>query len=124
MPAILLIHRFLAVRKPITTELFADDINEKTSRGAPMPAPKARKLRMPLKKPDTERVALVRSAMIKAGLQGITKAPKKKPNRNALSRGFFCSGTFALGKILPKSTLKINSRLTTRRIPNAMGETT
>lgn len=87
-----------------------------------MPAPKAKKLSMLPAKLDVETVARVSNAIIKAGLQGITIAPKKKPNENALSRGFLRRGTFALGNILVKSKLNIKNRLITIRIPNAIGD--
>ena len=122
MPAPRLIHLFRVVRKPITTELLEDETSEKTSKGVPMPIPKARKLRILPKKLETEIVAWVSSTKIKAGLHGITNAPKKKPNKKALARGFFLRGTFARGKNPVKSTLKIISRLIRSRIPNAIGD--
>jgi len=71
----------------MTAELFVAVTKEKIKSGAPIPIPKATKLRMLFIKPVVDTVARVKSAMMKAGLHGITIAPKKKPNKNALFRG-------------------------------------
>jgi len=68
--------------------------------------------------------ALAKKALINAGLQGITIAPKKKPYNNAVKRGLLVIGDLILlGNILERSTLKIKSRLITPKIPKAIGET-
>jgi len=67
--------------------------------------------------------ALAKKAAIKAGLQGITMAPKKKPKPNALFKGFLLIGAFILGKNLEKSTLNIRNKLIIPNIAKAIGET-
>ena len=61
---------------------------------------------------------------MKAGLQGITIAPKKKPKRKAFNSGLFEVGTFILGKNLLKSILKINNNPMMASIKNAIGDIT
>jgi len=69
-------------------------------------------------------VVLIANKTIKvAGLQGSTIAPKKNPNKNELSRGFFAVGDLNLGNILPILTLNIIRILTIPSIPNAIGDT-
>ena len=65
---------------------------------------------------------LAKNAAINAGLQGITMAPKKNPNKNAFVIGFLAPGVFILGINLLKSKLKIKNMLMIPKIPNAMGE--
>jgi hypothetical protein len=68
---------------------------------------------------------LVNRTAIKAGLQGTTMAPKKKPKEKALIQGFFCPvDIFTFGMYLPKSTLNIIRRLIIRRMPKAIGDIT
>ena len=67
--------------------------------------------------------ALARKAAIKPGLHGITIAPKKKPNPNALFQGFLLVFTFILGINLPKSKLNIKNILIIPNMAKAIGET-
>jgi len=56
-------------------------------------------------------------------LHGRTIAPKKNPKPNDLKKGFLAVGDFICGKNLEKSKLNIKNKLTTAKIPNAIGET-
>lgn len=57
-----------------------------------------------------------------AGLHGRTIAPKKKPKRNALSKGFLDFGVTIFGMNLEKSKLNIRNKPMIARIVNAIGE--
>jgi len=67
--------------------------------------------------------ALARKAAIKPGLHGITMAPKKKPNPNALFQGFLLVFTLTFGKNLPKSKSNIKNILIIPNMAKAIGET-
>jgi len=59
-----------------------------------------------------------------AGLQGKTIAPKKNPKIKELANGFLVTGAFiCFGISLLKSKLNIRNKLTTARIPKAIGDT-
>lgn len=75
------------VKKPIIFLLHCPETKLKINNGKPSPSPKARKLDMLEAKFPNKR-ALAKNAVIKAGLHGITIAPKKKPKINALCTGF------------------------------------
>ena len=96
---------------------------EKTRRGKAIPVPKKRKLTIFSKKVTVDKV-LTKRAAINNGLQGITIAPKKKPNMKELKRGFLVIGILTLGINSPKSILNIKRRLIMVSIPKAIGETT
>ena len=98
------------------------EIAAKTNKGKPMPMPKNKNCRIFSRKPMADAVRVKRTA-INNGLHGTTIAPKKKPNVKALTQGFLARGVRALGRNLPTSTLKINSRLMMSNMPKAMGET-
>lgn len=66
--------------------------------------------------------ALAKKAAMKAGLQGITIAPKKKPYRKAFSFGFLLVGVFGFGINLEMSKSNKSKMLTIPRIENAIGE--
>ncbi len=69
----------------------ADETTERTNNGKPIPNPKNKKFDILAKKFVTKS-ARVKNAAINAGLQGMTIAPKKNPNINALSNGFLAVG--------------------------------
>jgi hypothetical protein len=98
------------------------DISAKTSKGAAIPKPKDTKLSMFIKK-FPPAIVFVNKAAINKGLHGITIAPKKKPNTNALKIGFFKTGDLNFGINLPMSILNINAILINPKIKKAIGET-
>jgi hypothetical protein len=123
-PAIRLIPRRCSVKYAIIAVLLAVDRRENRRRGNPIPKPNDRKLRMFSRKSRVVNVLVNRTA-IKAGLQGTTMAPKKKPKEKALIQGFFCPvDILAFGRYLPKSTLNIISRLIINSMPKAIGDIT
>ena len=91
IPADKLIVFLFFVKNLIIELLHFRDIIENNKRGVPIPIPKNKKLNIFVKKFVTKR-DLAKRAAIKAGLQGTTIAPKKNPNINALSKGFFKIG--------------------------------
>ena len=95
---------------------------DKTKRGAPIPNPKNKKFKRLMKKLAV--VVFKNKAAIKAGLHGITIAPKKNPNRKAFFKGFLDVGVLNLGKNFPKSKLKIKNKLITANKVNAIGDIT
>ena len=101
--------------------LEAVEISEKTRSGKAIPTPKNRKRRRFPRKSIVDTVLVKRTAMNR-GLQGITIAPKKKPNNNALSIGFLAAGVWVLGMNLPMSMLNISSKLIITSMPKAIGE--
>ena len=101
--------------------LEAVEISEKIRSGKPIPIPKNKKRRIFPRKSIVDIVLVKRTAMNR-GLQGITIAPKKKPNNNALSIGFLAAGVWVLGINLPMSILNISNKLIIISMPNAIGE--
>lgn len=110
------------VKKPIMFLLHCPETMLKTSNGKLSPNPKARKLKI-LEKKLSNRKALAKKAVINAGLHGITIAPKKKPNMNALFIGLLFSVLiFDLGINLEKSKSNIKAKLISPKIKKAIGE--
>ena len=96
-------------------------MNANKSKGRDIPTPKNTKLSKFVKKSTVE-VLIANKIISDAGLHGKTIAPKKKPKINELRKGFLVIGAFILGKNLPKSKLNIKDKLTTAKIPKAIGE--
>ncbi len=65
---------------------------------------------------------LANKAAINKGLQGITIAPKKKPNKNPFNNGCLLVGVFGFGMNLETSKLNIKNKLIIPKIPKAIGE--
>lgn len=101
--------------------LEAVETSEKMRSGNAIPTPKNKKRRRFPKKSIVDTVLVKRTAMNK-GLQGITIAPKKKPNKNALIIGFLTTGARVFGRNLPMSISNISNKLTIISMPNAIGE--
>ncbi len=121
-PVIRFIALLFFVKKPIMFLLHCPETKLKANSGAPSPNPNAIKLNMlEIKSPNKK--ALAKNAAIKAGLHGITIAPKKKPKTNALFNGFLLPvWMFALGINLEKLRSNIKARLIKPRMANATGE--
>ena len=83
--------------------------------------PKNMKLSKFVAKPIVD-VLIANNITKEAGLQGNTISPKKKPKLNELKKGFLSVGDFIWGKSLEKSKLNIKNKLTTAKIPKAIGE--
>lgn len=87
-----------------------------------MPTPKNMKLNKFAVKSIVE-VLIANKTIRDAGLQGNTIAPKKNPKIKELANGFLVTGAFiCFGISLLKSKLNIKNKLTTARIPKAIGE--
>lgn len=78
IPAMRLIFLLCFVKKLIIDWLQFTERREKAKSGKPRPIPNTKKFSM-LEVKSPIRAARVRKAAMKAGLQGITIAPKKKP---------------------------------------------
>lgn len=122
IPAAKLINLLYLVKNPIILLLHLTLNNENTSNGAPNPRPKNKNPNMLVAKLSNSK-ARAKNTATKAGLHGITIAPKKKPNKRALHKGFFFTGELNRGKNLPKLILKIKTKLTKPNIAKAIGET-
>jgi hypothetical protein len=112
------------VKKPIIFVLVAEERIENMSNGNARPIPNDKKFSMFPKKLAVVVVRVfVKKAAISPGLHGKTIAPKKNPNRKALSKGFFVLGVFSCGMYLLKSKLNIKKILIIASIMKAIGET-
>ncbi len=101
--------------------LEAVEISENTSNGKAIPMPKNKKFRIFARKLIVDNV-LVNKAAMNNGLHGITIAPKKKPNVNELTTGFFTAGVCIFGRNLPVSISNIKNKLIISNMLNAIGE--
>ena len=111
------------VKNPIIFSLHCPEIKLKINSGVPSPIPKARKLDI-LEIKFSNKRALAKKAAIKAGLHGITIAPKKKPKIKAFFIGFLLPvWTFVFGTNLEKSVSNIKAKLIIPKIAKAIGET-
>ncbi len=119
----MLIYFLYFVVIPIICVLVFRETIEKRSRGALIPMEKKKNVKIFSKKPIRV-IALANRAAIKRGLHGTIIAPKKKPKKNARSKGFFTLGAFKRGRYEPTSTLKIRRRLINKSKINAIGEIT
>ena len=121
-PAIKLIDLLFLVKNPMTDRLYCAEIIEKTSKGRAIPIPKNMKLNKFVTKSTVE-VLIANKTIRDAGLQGKTIAPKKKPKIKDVTNGFFVIGALIFfGNNLLKSKLKIKNKLTTAKIPKAIGD--
>lgn len=101
--------------------LHCAEINANKSKGRDIPTPKNTKLNKFVTKSRVD-VLIANRTMSDAGLHGRTIAPKKKPKINELRKGFLVIGAFIWGKSREKSKSKIKNKLTTAKIPKAIGE--
>ena len=120
-PAIKLINLFFVVKKVIILFDAVDDSKAKTNNGVPNPKPNKVKLSKFIIG-FVIRIAFVKNAAIKPGLQGRTIAPKNSPYKKEVMNGFLVIGAVVLGMNLPKSILNINNILIKINIENAIGE--
>ena len=120
-PANKLIFLLYFVKNPITFSLHCAEINANKSNGRDIPTPKNMKLNKFVVKSIVD-VLIANNTIKEAGLHGNTIAPKKKPKINELMNGFLSVGDFICGKSREKSKLNIKNKLTTAKIPNAIGE--
>jgi len=105
----------------MTDSLHWADIIEKASSGRAIPIPKKIKLKR-LAVKDIVDVLTANKTIRDAGLQGKTIAPKKNPKMKDVDNGFLVIGALILGNNLLKSKLNIKNKLTTAKIPKAIGE--
>ena len=101
--------------------LEAVETSEKIRSGKAIPTPKNKKRRRFPRKSIVDTVLVKRTAMNR-GLQGITIAPKKKPNKNALNIGFLTTGARVFGMNLPISISNISNKLIITSMLKAIGE--
>ena len=120
-PAIKLIILLFLLKNPITDWLHCAEIIEKANRGRAIPIPKNMKLNRFVIKPIVD-VLIANKTMRDAGLQGKTIAPKKNPNIKEENKGFLTAGVLICLNNLEKSKLNIRNKLTTAKIPKAIGE--
>lgn len=90
-PAIRFIALLFFVKNPITVLLHCAEINANKSKGRDIPTPKNTKLSKFVKK-STVDVLIANRTISDAGLHGKTIAPKKKPKKYELKKGFFAFG--------------------------------
>ena len=101
-PATKLICFLFFVKNLITFPLHLSEIIENANKGVAIPIPKKTKFNKLIKKSVVDE--LMANKIIKeAGLQGRTITPKKIPNKNELSNGFFKIGEDTFGNIFEKS---------------------
>jgi len=122
-PATIFIILWCLDKNSITSWLFAAEMNASSNNGKPIPNPKKAKLRKFVKKLTVE-VLIANKTIKDAGLQGSTMAPKNRPKRSELKKGFLSTGACVCGKNFPRLTLIIKRKLITARMPKAIGETT
>ena len=122
IPAPILMGRRYRIRNPTTCLLTVPDNAAKTSKGLPIPIPKATKPKRVARGFDNNNERAKNAAM-NAGLQGSATAPKKNPEPNAPKYGFLNVGDCICGINLLMLTLKISKILITNKSPNAIGDT-
>ena len=86
-PATIFIILWCLDKNPITSWLFAAEMNASSNNGKPMPNPKKIKFRKLVKELIVE-VLIANKTIKDAGLQGSTMAPKNRPKRSELKNGF------------------------------------